>query len=109
MPVPVTLPVPVPPTVTFSGNSVGGALKFALTVTSPSITTLQAPVPLQPPAQPANVEPPVAVAVSVTVAPGAYSSLQSPGQSMPSPVTRPVPVPGRLTLRRTAFARTVTT
>ena len=68
---------------------------------SPSMVTVQEPVPLQAPLQPANVDSVSAVAVSVTRVPSAYVAehvgpqLIVPGEL----VTVPVPVPVRLTLK----------
>jgi len=63
----VTVPVPFPPRVTVSRSVEIGTLKRAVTVAFP--VTLQAPVPEQPPLQPANAEPGAAAALSTTVVP----------------------------------------
>jgi hypothetical protein len=63
----VTVPVPFPPKVTVSRSVETGTVKRAVTVAFP--VTLQAPVPEQPPLQPANAEPGAAAALSTTVAP----------------------------------------
>ena len=59
--------------------------------------TVHVPVPEQPPPDhPVKVEPDEGVAVSVTIVPGSYNSLQSVPQLIPegSLVTVPEPVPG---------------
>ncbi len=64
------VPPPVLTTTLFSA-SVGNTPKVAVTVFAASTVTWQVPVPAQPaPLQPANTEPPVGVAVSVTSVPG---------------------------------------
>jgi hypothetical protein len=65
----VTDPLPVPATVTVTGNDAG--MKFALTECAALIVTAQVPVPLQPlPLQPAKTDADdVGVAVSVTSVP----------------------------------------
>jgi hypothetical protein len=55
------------------------------------------------PLQPLKKEPPLAVAVSVTVAPIANDSEQSPGQAMPVPETVPEPLPAVATLSVNTF------
>ena len=64
----VTVPVPVPARVTV--RVFGMRLKVAVTERAALMVTWQAPVPVQAPLQPANVEPVVAVWVSVTTVPG---------------------------------------
>ncbi len=97
----VTVPVPPPVLVTVKVAVAGGASKVAVTVWLPFIVTTQAPVPLQAPPQPANVEPPVGVAVSVTVVPLGNVALHVVPQLMPPGllVTVPVPVPFLLTVK----------
>lgn len=83
--------VPLPPEVV--------RVKVAVTV-APSCT-VQDPVPLQfPPLQPANMDPLTAVAVSVTLVPGANAAEQVPPQVIPGGLeaTVPVPDPARLTV-----------
>jgi len=72
----------------------------AVTAVAAATVTVHVPVPLQPPPlQPANVDPVDGVAVSVTVVPVAYGSLQSAPQLMPAgdDVTVPSPVPAFVT------------
>ena len=95
----VTVPIPAPVRVTVRVNVFTGAVKFAVTVWSAFITTIHAPVPLQPPPlQPVNVEPPVEAAVRVTVLPLGKFAAQVAPQEMPLGllVTVPVPVPDLL-------------
>jgi len=76
-------------------------VKVAVTVWSAFITTIQEPVPLQPPPlQPVNVEPPVGEAVSTTVLPIGKSATQVVPQAIPLGllVTVPVPVPDVVTV-----------
>ena len=87
----MTVPVPLP--VLLIVSVVGAAVKVAATVCVPFMTTTQGPVPLQAPPQPAKVEPPVGVAVSVTVLPLAKLAEQVPPQSIPAGVLVTVPVP----------------
>jgi len=63
--------------------------------------TLQLPVPVQAPPQPAKVESLAGLAVSVTPVPLLYSSEQSVPQVMPAGllVTVPLPFPGLVTVR----------
>ncbi len=93
----LTVPVPVPALVTVSEAVLGGAVKVAVTVWLLFNTTVQAPTPLQPPPlQPVKVEPPVAVAASVTEVPGAKFAVQVAVQPlMPAGalLTVPAPVP----------------
>ena len=55
----MTVPLPVPALVTVSADD---GMKVAVTVVAPLIVTVQAPVPVQPPLQPVNVEPVAGVA-----------------------------------------------
>src|SRR5258706_6374632 len=75
-----------------------------MAVFAPFTVTRQLPLPLHAPSQPANVEPPVAVAVSTTPVPAEYISVQSPGQAIPAGVlpTTPVPDPPMITVTRAA-------
>jgi hypothetical protein len=94
----VTVPVPVPALVTLNLNA--GTLNVAVTDFAALIVTLQVPVPVQAPLQPANVEPAVALAVSVATVPLLKLALQVPGQLIPVGllVTVPVPVPASETV-----------
>ncbi len=98
----VTVPVPVPLRETVSGNCVTGVVvNAASTLAAAFRVTLQLPVPEHAPVQPVNVEPEVAVAVSVTLVPWLKLALQVAPQLMPAGVvaTVPVPVPLRVTVR----------
>jgi hypothetical protein len=70
--------------------------KDAVTFRAVLIVTVQAPVPEQPPDQPAKTASPTGVAVSVTTEPADGLAVQAPldpaPQSMPDPVTVPLPV-----------------
>ena len=63
--------------------------------------TLQAPVPLQAPPHPANVEPDAGAAVRVTAVPLLKFALHVLGQLIPLGllVTFPLPVPARVTVK----------
>src|SRR6202162_6007928 len=63
----VNVAVPVPALVTL--NLQTGTLNVAVTDFAALIVTLQVPVPVQAPLQPANVDPAAAFAVSVTTVP----------------------------------------
>ncbi len=91
IPLPVTRPVPF--TVTVNVRFVEGVgAKVAVTDRSPSrVRPHLAAVPLQSPPQPVKLMPAPGVATRPTLVPAGYCSLQSPGQSMPLPVTLPVP------------------
>ena len=65
----VTVPAPVPFLATVSAKLAVVLLNVAVTLRACVIDTAQVPVPLQAPLQPANVEPPAAAAVSVTLVP----------------------------------------
>src|SRR5439155_18177930 len=72
----------------------------AVTRTLAVIVTTHGPLPVQPPLHPTKAEPLAAVAVSVTVVPAAYASLQSAGHVIPPGelVTDPLPSPARVTV-----------
>jgi hypothetical protein len=76
-------------------------LKFALTDFAASMVTLQAPVPLQAPLQPANVKPESGVAVKLTTVPLAKLAEHVVPQEIPGGelATVPVPVPLFVTVR----------
>jgi hypothetical protein len=75
-------------------------LKVAVTLRAELIVTVQVPVPLHAPLQPANVEPDAAAGVRVTAVPDVYVALQVVPQLMPAGelVTVPAPVPAFVTL-----------
>lgn len=81
-------------------RATGVAVKVAVTLRAADIVTTHAPAPLQAWPQPANVEPLPAAAVSVTAAPLVYVALHvAPHAISPvEDVTRPVPVPARVTV-----------
>jgi hypothetical protein len=96
-----TSPLPVPVLLTVSVGGPVGAVNVAVTVASALSVTWQVPVPEQPPPdQPAKVEPPVGLAVSVTCAPWLNCEEQVVPQLMPAGelVTVPVPVPDLFTV-----------
>jgi len=74
---------------------------MALTEVAAFMVTLQAPVPLQAPLQPANAEPEAGVAVKLTILPLAKLAEQVAPQEIPTGelVTVPVPVPVSVTVR----------
>jgi hypothetical protein len=76
------------------------ALKVAVTLRAAVMLTAQLPVPEHAPVQPANVEPLLAAAVSVTTAPGLKLALQVLPHEIPAGLllTVPLPVPALLTL-----------
>jgi hypothetical protein len=84
-------------------------VKVAVTVLSASMVTVQVPVPLQAPLQPAKVEPVAGVGVKVTTAPLVKSAEHVGPQSIPDGllVTVPCPEPVLFTVRvkRGAAAR----
>jgi hypothetical protein len=94
----VTVPEPVPAITTLSVP--GPGRKVAVTAASAASVTLQRPVPVQAPDQPAKVELPPDRAVNVTTVPSAKPALQVPGQEMPAgeEVMVPVPLPDAVTL-----------
>src|SRR6185503_10583373 len=71
----------------------GAGSNRATTPRSPDIRTSHGPVPLQSPCQPAKTEPGAGWALSPTSESRACHCSQSPGQSMPGPVTSPLPAP----------------
>jgi hypothetical protein len=75
-------------------------LKVAVTEAVVEAIKLQVPVPLHAPDQPANVDPALGAAVSVTEVPAAKLALQVEPQVMPAGllVTVPEPVPAAVTL-----------
>jgi len=88
-----TVPVPVPPLATVRVKGPGFAVKFALTDFAASMVTLHAPVPLQAPLQPANVEPESGAAVKLTTVPFAKLPEHVVPQEIPAGELATVPVP----------------
>jgi hypothetical protein len=72
-------------------------VNVAVTEALPVNVTLQVPVPVQAPDQPANVEPAFGTAVSVTMVPLVKLALHVAPQLIPAGllVTVPAPVPAR--------------
>jgi hypothetical protein len=95
----VTVPVPLPLLVTVRVKGPAFAVKFAPTDFAASIVTLQAPVPLQAPLQPANVEPESGVAVKFTTVPLSKFAEQLEPQEIPAGELATVPVPVLDTVR----------
>jgi hypothetical protein len=79
-------------------------LNVAVTALAALMVTLQLPVPVQAPLQPAKVDPVAAVSVKVTTVPLVKLALQVLGQVMPAGLllTEPVPVPPKVTERVSA-------
>ncbi len=77
-----------------------GLLNVAVMAASPSRWTVQAPVPVQAPVHPLNVEPLPGAAVSETAVPEGNDALQALPQSMPTgaDMTRPTPLPAGMTV-----------
>src|SRR5687767_13725358 len=97
----VTVPVPVPARVTVSPNVAVELLNVAVTDRACVIETVQAPVPVHAPAQPAKLEPLAAAGVSVTDEPLGKFALHVVPQLTPAgaEVTVPAPVPFFVTAR----------
>jgi hypothetical protein len=97
----VTAPVPVPLLDTVRVKGPAFAVKVASTDLAASMVTLQAPVPVQAPLQPANVEPESAVAVRFTSVPLSKLAEHVVPQEIPAGelATVPVPVPLFVTVR----------
>src|SRR6185437_11117272 len=100
-PVNVSVPVDEFPPITLVGLTVieesaagGLELKVALTDFAASMVTLHAPVPLQAPPQPANVEPESGVAVKFTTVPFAKLAEHVAPQEIPEGVLVTEPEPG---------------
>jgi hypothetical protein len=91
-----TVPVPVPLLATVRVKGPGFAVKFALTDFAASMVTLHAPVPLQAPLQPANVEPVSGAAVKLTTVPFAKLAEHVAPQEIPAGELATVPVPAPL-------------
>jgi hypothetical protein len=92
----VTVPVPLPALLTVSGTVT--RLNRAVIVAAALTVTLQAPVPVHAPDQPANTELGPAVGTNWTTEPAGKLAVQVVPQSMPTgfEATVPVPVPARL-------------
>ena len=109
----VTVPLPVPATLTVSGWGVtggGSKVKVAVTLRACVMLTVQGPVPLHPsPLHPANVAPLAAAAVNVTLVPASKAALHAAGQLMPAGllVTMPLPVPVLLRVKVNCWSVTV--
>jgi hypothetical protein len=87
--------VPLPESTTVSAGDADTAVNNAVTETFPSKLSVQGPVPLHAPLQPAKVEFAAGVAVRVMEVPGLKAALQAVPQLIPagSLVTVPLPVP----------------
>ena len=93
------MPVPLPARDTVTGNDL--IVDVAVTVVAAVITTVHVPVPVHPPPdQPVKVELTNGAAVSTTLVPWLYVSVQSPPQLMPAGllVTVLEPVPAAVTV-----------
>lgn len=94
----VTVPVPLPAKVTVNDDV--PTLKLAVTEVAAEMVTVQDPVPLHAPPQPANTESELGVAVSVTLVLSEKDAVQLLPQLMPEGelVTVPAPLPELLTV-----------
>src|SRR5262245_38468436 len=92
--------ITVPATSGLSVKVVVGTLNVAVTVRAALIVTVQVPVPVQLPPQPANVEPVDADAVRLTTVPVVNEVVHAVPQLMPvgELVTAPLPVPDLVTV-----------
>jgi hypothetical protein len=89
----VTVPIPLTPTVSVSGG-IELAENIAETLCAAFIVTVQPPVPLHAPPQPAKLDPAAGVAVKVTCVPAPKLALHVVPQLIPPGelVTMPLPV-----------------
>src|SRR5688572_7570825 len=79
---------------TSSCTAVAATLNVTSTVSGAEVmVTMQAPVPPHAPPQPAKVEPPAGVGVSVTTVPSGKVSGQSLEHELPPAITVPPPLP----------------
>jgi hypothetical protein len=94
-PSPITVPDPLPASETVRVSDARGiAVNVAVTFLAELIATVQLPVPLHPPPdQPANRDPEAGLAANVMFCPRGSGFEHVPGQEMPPPLTRPLPVP----------------
>jgi hypothetical protein len=81
-----------------TGTDTGVSVKVAATFCAAPMVTAQLPVPVQPPLQPVKVLPVAGLAVRITLVPPIKLALQLLPQSMPEPLTDPLPVPERVTV-----------
>jgi hypothetical protein len=95
----VSEPEPLPENVTDRVKLEGTVLKVAVTDCAALMVTLQTPVPVQAPLQPAKVDPAVAAAVKVTAVPLLKFTLQVLGQLIPEGALVTEPEPARVTVR----------
>ena len=95
----VTLPVPAPDLLSVTRRVVAAAVKLAATLRALSMLTVQLPVPVQAPPQPANVLPDAGCVLNVTNVPATKLAEQVLPHSMPAGmlVTVPLPAPWRTT------------
>ena len=99
----VMVPAPDPAFITVSAK-VGGGSKVAVTVRACVMETMQLPLPVQAPDQPAKTEPLLGVAASVTDVPSTYVAAQLEPQLIEGDAglvdaTVPVPAPAFTTVR----------
>jgi hypothetical protein len=96
----VTVPVPLPASVTVSAKFVVPPPKFAVTVVAAVIVTVHVPVPSHGALHPVNVEPVAGFAVNVTCVPLTKFALHVGLQLIPAGAlaTVPVPVPASVTV-----------
>jgi hypothetical protein len=98
----VTVPAPLPASVTVSAKLVVPPPNVAVTAVAAVIVNVQVPVPSQlfAPLHPVNVDPAAGAAVNVTTVPPAKFAVHAAGQLIPAGtlVTVPVPVPASATV-----------
>lgn len=94
----LTVPLPVPMSLTVRDTVLGGGVKVADTVCAAFMTSAQEPVPVHAPDQPAKVDPAVPVAVRVTEVPLGKSAPHVLPQLTPAGVLVTTPSPLLLTV-----------
>jgi hypothetical protein len=96
----VTVPLPVPASVTLKTGCAAAPLNVAVTEVLADNVITHDPVPLQAPDHPANVDPAAGVAVRVTCVPDEKLAVQVDPQLIPPGLllTVPVPLPAALTI-----------
>ena len=99
----LTLPEPLFTTLSVYFDGAGAGAKVAVAVAFAASEKLQAAVPVQAPLQPLNTMPASGVAVRLTAVPISSVAVQALPQSMPLPITLPVPLPDLAALSVNCF------